>query len=160
MRSAFGKARGLALRLSLILEFLCWCVKESDSPAPSSIAGATFADAADLVASYFLPMAARIYGDAGVRAVDRNAATLPRWIVRERPSEVHVRHLQREVRLPGLTDAQALHEAAKALMEAGWLTSRRMARSSSAPAPPIPSTPRYGRRSRPVGRNAMAQSRR
>ena len=25
MRSAFGKARGLALRLSLVLEFLWWC---------------------------------------------------------------------------------------------------------------------------------------
>jgi len=34
---------------------------------------------------------------------------------------VHVRKMVREVRLPGLTDAGAVHEAAEALIEAGWL---------------------------------------
>ena len=121
-RSAFCKARGLALRLSLVLEFLRWCASESDRPAPSFIAAGTFADAMHLVEPYFLPMAARVYGDAGARGVDRDAATLARWTARERPVEVHVRRMQREVRLPGLTDARSVHDAAKALIEAGWLT--------------------------------------
>jgi hypothetical protein len=123
LRSTFGKARGLALRLSLTLEFLRWCVKDGDEPEPTCISVDAFADAADLVESYFLPMAARVYGDAGARTVDRNAATLARWIAREQPADVHVRSMLREVRLPGLTDAQRVHEAAKALIEAGWLTS-------------------------------------
>ena len=32
-----------------------------------------------------------------------------------------MRHLQREVRLPGLTTAEAIHAACKVLVEAGWL---------------------------------------
>jgi len=55
-----------------------------------------------LMADYFLPMAERVYGDAAANEPERNAATLARWIVAERPAEVHVRHLQREVRLPGI----------------------------------------------------------
>jgi len=51
----------------------------------------------------------------------RNTATLARWIVKERPDEVHVRRLQREVRLLGLTKADEIHAACKALVEAGWL---------------------------------------
>jgi len=41
--------------------------------------------------------------------------------VKERAQEVHVRHLQREVRLPGLGDADAIHSAAQVLVEAAWL---------------------------------------
>ena len=68
-----------------------------------------------------MPMAERVYGDAAAPYADRDAATLARWIARERPAEVHVRRLLREVRLPGLTDAAAIHAAAKGLVEAGWL---------------------------------------
>jgi hypothetical protein len=37
LRSAYGKARGLALRLSLIIEHLRWCVSMGDGPPPSVI---------------------------------------------------------------------------------------------------------------------------
>ena len=46
---------------------------------------------------------------------------LARWIVKERAEEVYVRRLQREVRLPGLTTADAIHAAAAVLVEADWL---------------------------------------
>jgi hypothetical protein len=68
-----------------------------------------------------MPMAERVYGDAAVPPADRNAATLARWIVKTHAAEVHVRKLQREVRLPGLGDANAIHAAARVLVEAGWL---------------------------------------
>ena len=72
-------------------------------------------------------MADRVYGDAAASPRDRNAATLARWIIRqreqeERPSEVSVRQLQRGVRLPGLTTAEIIHDAAGTLVEADWLT--------------------------------------
>jgi hypothetical protein len=50
-------------------------------------------------------MSSRVNGDAAIRPDDRNAATLARWIVKTRATEVHVRRMQREVRLPGLGDA-------------------------------------------------------
>ena len=70
---------------------------------------------------YYMPMAERVYGDVGASEQDRNAATLARWILKARPREVHVRHLQREVHLPGLTTAKQIHAACAVLVEAGWL---------------------------------------
>jgi hypothetical protein len=121
MRSAFGKARGLALRLALVLEFLWWAGCEGMEPPPDVISDRAFLAAAQLVADYFMPMAERVYGDAAATATDRNAATLARWIAKERAREVHVRQLQREVRLHGLKTADDIHEAAKVLIEAEWL---------------------------------------
>jgi Protein of unknown function (DUF3987) len=122
LRSALGKARGVALRLSLVLEFLWWSAEEGMAPPPSAISERAFAAAALLVGDYFVPMAERIYGDAAASREDRNAATLARWIMRERPAEVHVRHIQRAVRLPGLRKADDIHDAAAVLVEADWLS--------------------------------------
>ena len=126
LRSAYGKARGLALRLSLVLAMLRWCGSEGMAPPPVQIGENDLAAACDLVAGYFMPMAARVYGDAAATVAERNAATLARWIVRERAQEVHVRHLQRKVRLPGLNTADLLHGAAAVLVEAGWLTAPKI----------------------------------
>ncbi len=120
-RSALGKARGQALRLALVLEFLWWCGQDGSFAPPRQIAARAFAAAAHLVADYFLPMAERVYGDAAATERDRGAATLARWIIAERPKELHVRHLQRNVRLPGLGKAEQIRGAADALVEADWL---------------------------------------
>ncbi len=121
MRSALGKARGLALRLALVLEHLWWCAREGDEPPPASISQNAFTSAAHLVANYLMPMAERVYGDAACPEADRNAATLARWIIKAKPAEVHVRNLQRKVRLPRLLDAEAIKAAAAVLVDAGWL---------------------------------------
>jgi hypothetical protein len=121
LRSAFGKARGTALRLSLVLEWLWCCAKPGMTLPPDSISKEAFAAAATLVSEYFMPMAERVFGDAGATVVERNAATLATWIFKERPNEVHVRQLQREVRLPGLRSAEQIKAAAKTLVDADWL---------------------------------------
>ena len=121
LRSAYGKARGAALRLSLVLEWLWCCGKADMSLPPDSISEEAFAAAATLVGEYFMPMAERVFGDAGATDVERNAATLAQWILKERPDEVHVRRLQREVRLPGLRSAEQIKDAAKVLVDADWL---------------------------------------
>ena len=79
--------------------------------------------AARWVCDYSIPMNDRTYGDAACRKADRDTATLARWIAQERPPEVHVRTLQREVRLPGLKEAADIHAACGNLIEAGWLMS-------------------------------------
>ena len=91
------------------------------APPPAVITREAFAAAAMLVSDYLLPMAERTYGDAAAAPRDRDAATLARWIAKERPAEVHVRTLQRDVRLPGLTTAEAIHAAAAVLVDAGWV---------------------------------------
>jgi 5S rRNA maturation endonuclease (ribonuclease M5) len=121
MRSAMGKARGLVLRLSLVLEYLYWCAEDGFAAPPETIPESTLLAAAKFVAEYVMPMAERTYGDAACTTADRDTATLARWIARERPTEIHVRHMQRKVRLPGLTTASAIHAACAALIEAGWL---------------------------------------
>lgn len=134
-RAALGKARGQALRLALVLEMLLWCGQDGASPPPSRISVRALTSAAELIGDYFLPMAERVYGDQGAPACRRNAATLARWILDARPTEVHIRHLQRAVRLPGLRTAGQIREAAELLVAAGWLY------------PPRPST-RFGPRKR------------
>jgi hypothetical protein len=121
LRSSIGKARGQALRLALVLEYLWWCGEDGMASPPMQISMGAFAAAARLYTEYFMPMAERVYGDAAVGQKDRNAATLARWIMKERPAEVHVRELQRSVRLPGLANAELIHEAAEVLIEADWL---------------------------------------
>src|SRR5262249_49010742 len=92
LRSAIGKTRGQGLRLALGLELLWWCGEEGMAAPPTVISERAFAAAAHLVSDYFMPMAERVCGDAAATRDDRNAATLARWVTRERPDEVHVRH--------------------------------------------------------------------
>lgn len=122
MRSAVGKARGLVLRLSLVLEFLRWSASSSALlPSPEFISEESFDAAAKLVTEYLLPMAERTYGDAAASEEDVNTATLAAWIAKERPKEVHVRTMVRTVRLPDMREAKPVHTACEALIEAGWL---------------------------------------
>jgi hypothetical protein len=121
LRSAFGKARGAALRLSLVLKWVWCCAKTDMTLPPDRISEAAFAAAATLVSEYYMPMAERVFGDAGATDVERSAATLARWIVKERPNDVHVRTLLREVRLPGLRSAEQIKAAAKILVDADWM---------------------------------------
>ncbi len=121
MRSAIGKARGLALRVSYNLEHLYWCVEDGYAAPPGIITEDALLAAAKFVSEYAMPLAERTYGDAACTLKDRNTATLARWTAKERPDEVHVRNMQHTVRLPGLTTAETIHVACKGLIEAGWL---------------------------------------
>ena len=121
LRAAFGKARGQALRLALVLEMLWWCGEDGASPPPIRISPRAFSTAALLIDDYFMAMAEGVYVDFAATSRDRNAAVLARWILHTRPKEMHIRRLQREVRLPGLRTAAQIREAAEVLVGAGWL---------------------------------------
>lgn len=144
MRSAIGKARGLALRVSHNLEHLYWCVEDGYAAPPGIITEDALLAAAKFVSEYAMPLAERTYGDAACTLKDRNTATLARWTAKERPDEVHVRNMQHTVRLPGLTTAETIHVACKGLIEAGWLIPAEGREASSAEGRPI----RYRRASR------------
>jgi hypothetical protein len=126
MRSAFGKARGIALRLSLVLEFLWWCGREGFDAPPAVISCEAFAAAASLVTDYFMPMAERVYGDAAATDIERRVATLARWVLKTWAAEVHIRHLQRKVRLPDLRNAATIKATCEEMVKAGWLIAPKL----------------------------------
>jgi hypothetical protein len=121
LHSAAGKARGLALRLSLVLAYLRWCARDGFDEPPSEISEHDFLAAAKFVAEYGMPMAERVFGDAERSRADLDALTLAQWIKKTLPTEIHVRTLQRNVRLPSLIKAERIHAACEVLVDAGWL---------------------------------------
>ena len=122
LKSALGKARGQALRLALVLEFLWWCAA-GDGPEPSRVSKRAVEAAAGLMDAYFLPMAARVLRDASVPEEARDARTLAAWIMAARPAAVNVSEIRDTARLPGLRDSDAVKAACRFLAEAGWLSS-------------------------------------
>jgi hypothetical protein len=105
------------------------------SAPPMQISHQALATATGLICDYYLTMAERVYCDSTSMSGDCRAATLARWIISHRPIEVHIRHLQRDIRLPGLRTAGQIREAAEKLVDAGWLR------------PPLPNR-RFGPRAR------------
>ncbi|WP_119458536.1 YfjI family protein [Rhodospirillaceae bacterium SYSU D60014] len=120
LTSHWGKLPGIVLRLSLVLEYLWWAAAP-DRGEPESVGKAALIGAVALVEDYFKPMAERAYGDAALPEDERNAATLARWIRRERPALLNARDLRRRVRLPGLRSADKIRAAITHLEDADWL---------------------------------------
>jgi hypothetical protein len=120
--SHLGKMPGLVLRLSLILELMTWSWSPDGTPEPTSVSAHSFGIAADMIDEYFLPMAERAYGDAGLPKTDRHATLLARKILKTRPDTINIRDIQREWRLPGLKEAQPVHAACECLVDANWIT--------------------------------------
>jgi Protein of unknown function (DUF3987) len=125
--SAYGKAPGHLLRLAVVLEHLWWCAPSTTSTLstpvlpPSRISIQAICAAAALIEDYFKPMAERVFGDAALPEADRLAATLARWILKERPGVVNARDIRRKARLPGLREAEKVRLALGTLVEADWL---------------------------------------
>jgi Protein of unknown function (DUF3987) len=122
LTSALGKARGLAARVACVLTLLGWCAEEGTDPPPRVISRGAVQRAIRFVQDYAIPMAARVFGDAALSKTELHAARLARWIAATRPEDVHVRTMQRDIRLPGLDRGPLIHAACVELVGAGWLT--------------------------------------
>lgn len=117
--STVGKARGHVLRLAGVLEYLWW----SGSPVaaePTAISADAVLAASALVADYFLPMAARVFGDASIPEVERNAMVLAKYLRKMRLPNFNARSLRRELSGP-FRQASAMDAACEALKEAGLI---------------------------------------
>jgi hypothetical protein len=96
-----------------VLEYLRSCGEDGYTAPPDTITEDALIAAAKFVSEYAMPAAERTYGDAACLEADRNLTTLARWIAKQRPHEVHVRDMQRHIRLPGLVTADAIMQHAK-----------------------------------------------
>lgn len=119
LKSFIGKLDGIALRLALVSELARWAYAGGDEPR--SVSRASVEAVGDFLETYAIPMAARVYGDAALPPVDRNAATLARYIRRKKLKRINARDIRRDARLPGLRDAESVREAIEALVDADWL---------------------------------------
>lgn len=119
LKSFVGKLDGIALRLALVSELARWAYEGGEEPR--SVSRASVEAVGDFLETYAIPMAARVYGDASLPPVERNAATLACYIRRNRLSRVNARDLRRKARLPGLRDADQIRDAIEALVEVDWL---------------------------------------
>jgi hypothetical protein len=128
--------RALALRLSLILEFLWWCAEAGIASPPREIGEAAVAAALGLIGDYFMPMAERVYGDVALPEEERLATVLAKWVFSQSPmpKTVNAREIQR-LKLPGICNREKVGAAIEPLIEADWL------RPS-----PSPANPKGGRR--------------
>jgi hypothetical protein len=114
-----GKARGLALRLALVLEFLGWA--DGAGREPDTVSVRSIVNALRLIDDFLKPHARRVFGDAALPPVEKDAAALARFIVKERLERVNGRDVRRDGRLPTLKAANDVEAACEALIEAGWL---------------------------------------
>ncbi|HRJ61301.1 MAG TPA: DUF3987 domain-containing protein [Azospirillaceae bacterium] len=117
----FGKAPGLALRIALVLEHLCWCACGPPATPPDQIGLDATRRAITMVDDYFLPMAETVYGDACAPEAERHAAIVARRLLDQRPEQINGREFRRQAGLPGLKDAGKVGAALEHLVDAGWL---------------------------------------
>lgn len=103
-----------------MLEYLWWCAG-GGGPEPARVSRAATEAAAGLMDGYFLPMAARVLGDASVPEDERNARTLAAWVMETRPGRVNVSAIRDTARLSGLRESDAVKAACRYLAEARWL---------------------------------------
>lgn len=117
-----GKMSGAALRLALVGELTVWAF--DGGPEPDRVSQRSVAAAITWVEDYAKPMAARVYGDAAVPEVDRNAALLARYVRRAGLDRLNLRELRRtphKSQLKPLQPKGALEDALDLLENAGWL---------------------------------------
>lgn len=112
--SHIGKAPGMTARLALILQYMRWAVE--GGPEPHQIDEISVGAAAHLMGEYFIPMAERVYGDAGLPDDQRNAATAK--AIRERRSTtINARTIRLEWGLSRLREAAAVNKAVDLLTD-------------------------------------------
>ena len=115
-----GKLRGTVLRLALTAELMAWSTQ--GGVEPREVSAASTAAAIEFVEDYAKPTAVRVFGDAALPPVERDAAILARLIVKSGLRQINARELRRRPGLPPtLKDAASLDEAIEQLIEADWL---------------------------------------
>lgn len=119
-KSFCGKLSGLALRLALFSEMLAWA--DSDTPVePTEVSLRSIAAAIGFIEDYAKPTALRVFGDAALPPVERNSASLAKYIQREKLTVFNYREHRDRCRIPALKEPENREAAIERLVEADWL---------------------------------------
>ena len=116
---AIGKARGHALRLAAVMEYLWWSATP-DCPEPAVISEKAVLAAAALIQVYFLRMAEKVFADASIPPVDRKAMAVAKHLRKNGLTHFNARDLRREI--SGVVrEASSMDAACVVLTEAGLI---------------------------------------
>lgn len=110
-----GKARGHALRLSCIIDHLWWAARPGERE-PEEISDGAMQAAVNLMNTYFVPMAERVFGDASIPMAERRAMALAKYLKRAGLRTFNARDVRREIG-GQLRDAAHMDEACEGLVE-------------------------------------------
>jgi hypothetical protein len=114
-----GKAGGVILRLSLVLEYLEWAW--GNGPEPETVSRASVACAIGLFEEYLLPSACRVFGAVAREMEDMAAAMLLKQIRHRGERTVNAKTIYRLWGLPGLSGAKTVKAALERLEQGGWV---------------------------------------
>jgi hypothetical protein len=119
LAGVYGKAAGSVLRLATILTYLKWAANPEPAE-PREIGEEAIADACALMKTYFLEQAQRVFGEAAIPLVERDARRLASAILEKPFRTFNARKMGRE--LGGrLRFAENMHSATAMLEELGWI---------------------------------------
>ncbi len=119
MGGFLGKAPGVAARLALVIEILTWAATEK--LPPEQVSTVSVEAALNLMDGYFVPMAARVYGDAARPVAERTAVTLINAVRERRVLTINKREVYKVWGLPGLTTADHVQAALDVLEDGDCL---------------------------------------
>ena len=114
-----GKIQGFCLRLALNFHYLK--LSTDNNPDNLIIHITNIKAAIIMIEDYFKPMAKIAFGDAALSIDQKNAATLAKYIRKNNLTEINTRNLQRNIKLPGLNNANVIKGAIIELIEMDWL---------------------------------------
>lgn len=115
-----GKMPGVVLRLALILELLWWSASNGN-PEPERISRKAVLAAITLAVDYFIPMARRVFGDAGLPQEQRLATCLAKYVVSNRLSRINARQIYRSRVVHGINTAETCKLATAYLEDCDFL---------------------------------------
>lgn len=121
-KSFVGKLDGAVLRLALVAEYIAWAV--GNGREPTQVGTLSLVAAAQFVDDYCKPMAERVYGDAALPQVERDAALLGRYIVKAGLRNPNLRTLKQsphKAKLAAIRQADRMRAAADCLVDANVL---------------------------------------
>lgn len=118
-KSFCGKLRGMVLRIALVSEHIKWAWQGGQEPR--LVTADTVGAVCDFIEQYAKPMALRVFGDAALPPVERNAATLARYIIRHKLETFNARSLRRKAGYTGPKQPKAQEDALDLLSECNWI---------------------------------------
>jgi hypothetical protein len=119
LAGVYGKAAGSVLRLATILTSLKWAVNPG-AAEPREIGEEAIAGACALMKTYFLEQAQRVFGEAAIPLVERDARTLASAILERQCRSFNARLMGRALR-GRLLQAANMRAATTMLEELGWI---------------------------------------
>jgi putative DNA primase/helicase len=121
LAGAIGKLDGVALRLAQVLELLEWAWRGSNEVEPEFIGVRSVRHALCIIDDWVRPNLDRVFAEASLPQVQRDAMIVGRWLLKTEPKNVNARDLRRQPGFPGPKDAKELDPALEFLVDAHWL---------------------------------------